>query len=190
LTFKIITLLTAGLTAATMAQAVEYNQIIVPQSALNFAYKQMGVAMEGKFKKFSAQISFDPAKLANAVAHIDVDLASIDTGSIDADEEVAGKLWFNTKAYPTASFVSNGIKSLGGNQYLATGRLSIKGKTLNVSTPITVQSDAKKSVFDGSFIISRTTYAIGEGEWRDLGTVADQIQIKFHLVVNASAAKI
>lgn len=173
---------------SAQAQAVEYNQIQTNQSALTFAYKQMGVSMDGKFNKFAAQISFDPAKLASAQAHIDVSLASIDTGSADADEEVAGKLWFNAKTYPLASFVSSGVKSLGGNRYQATGKLSIKGRTLDIVAPVTFQADGLKGLFDGSFNIKRTAYAIGTGEWADLGTVADDIQIKFHLVVIAPPA--
>ena len=179
-----------GLTlTAIQAQAVEFNQLQTNESALAFGYKQMGVAMDGKFGKFAAQISFDPAKLATAQAHIDVTLASIDTGSTDADEEVAGKLWFNAKTYPLASFVSSGVKSLGGNRYQATGKLSIKGRTLDVTAPVTFQSTGNRGIFDGSFVINRTAYAIGEGEWRDLGTVADDIQIKFHLIILAAPVK-
>lgn len=173
---------------SAQAQAVEYNQVQTNQSALTFAYKQMGVAMDGKFNKFSAQISFDPAKLASAQARIDVSLASIDTGSADADEEVAGKLWFNAKTYPLASFVSSGVKQLSGNRYQATGKLTIKGRTLDIVAPVTFQADGSKGVFDGSFNIKRTAYAIGTGEWADLGTVADDIQIVFHLVVIALPA--
>ncbi|MDO8208324.1 MAG: YceI family protein [Gallionella sp.] len=181
-------ILPALLLIASQAQAVEYNQVQTNQSALTFAYKQMGVAMDGKFNKFSAQISFDPARLANAQARIDVSLASIDTGSADADEEVAGKLWFNAKTYPLASFVSSGVKQLAGNRYQATGKLSIKGKTLDIVAPVTFQSDGLKGLFDGSFNIKRTAFGIGTGEWADLGTVADDIQIMFHLVVIASPA--
>lgn len=170
---------------ACAVQAVEYNQVVPAQSALTFGYRQMGVAMEGKFSKFSAQLAFDPAKLASARASIDVNLASIDTGSTDADEEVAGKKWFNAKAYPLASFVSTGVKSIGGNRYQATGKLTIKGKTLEVTAPVTFDGRA----FDGSFTIKRLAYGIGTDEWADLGTVADEIQIKFHLVVLASPAK-
>ncbi len=173
---------------SAQAQAVEYNQVQTNQSALTFAYKQMGVAMDGKFNKFAAQISFDPAKIASAQARIDVSLASIDTGSADADEEVAGRLWFNAKTYPLASFVSSGVKQLGGNRYQATGKLTIKGRTLDIVAPVTFQADASKGVFDGSFNIKRLSYGIGTGEWADLGTVADDIQIKFHLVVIASPA--
>lgn len=173
--------------AGSQAQAVEYNQLQTGQSSLTFGYRQMGVPMEGKFKQFAAGVSFDPVNLANAHAQFDVNLASIETGSADADEEVLGKKWFNAKTYPQASFVSSGIKSLGGNRYQATGQLAIKGKTQAITAPVTFSSDGNRGVFDGSFNIKRLSYAIGTGEWADLGTVADEIQIKFRLVVLASS---
>lgn len=179
--------ISALLLSAGVVQAVEYNQL--QSGALTFDYKQMGVAMDGKFNKFAAQIFFDPAKLAGAQAHIDVSLASIDTGSADANEEVAGKLWFNAKTYPLASFVSTGVKSVGGNHYQASGKLTIKGKTLDIVAPVTFQGDGKKGTFDGTFSIKRLAYGIGTGEWADLGTVADDIQIKFHLIVLATPGK-
>ena len=114
---------------------------------------------------------------------------SIDTGSKEGDDEVVGKLWFNAKVYPVASFVSTGIKALGGNRYVASGRLSIKGKTLDVTTPVTFRVEGTRGIFDGSFVINRLDYGIGEGLWADVATVADAIQIKFHIVVNASPAK-
>lgn len=181
--------LLALMIVSSPTQAVEYKQVQPNQSTLTFAYKQMGVPLEGKFNKFAAQVSFDPAKLAQARARIDVTLASIDTGSSDADEAVAGKLWFNTQTYPLASFVSNGVRQLAGNGYQATGKLSIKGRTLDVTAPVTYSASGNKAIFDGSFNIRRTDFAIGEGEWRDLGTVADDIQIKFHLTVFATPVK-
>ncbi|MCX7192049.1 MAG: YceI family protein [Proteobacteria bacterium] len=177
------------LLCTAQVEALEFNQLQPAQSALSFGYRQMGVAMDGKFNKFTAQISFDPAKLASAQARIDVSLASIDTGSADADEEVAGRLWFNAKTYPLASFVSTGVKQLAGNRYQATGKLTIKGKTLDIVAPVTFQSDGLKGSFDGSFNIKRLSYGIGTGEWADLSTVADDIQIVFHLVVNAAPVK-
>jgi polyisoprenoid-binding protein YceI len=183
------TMLLCLMLIAGHVSALEFKQVQTNESAVTFGYKQMGVPMEGKFNKFSAQISFDPSTLAKAQAKIDIDVASIDTGSADANEEVAGKLWFNIKAFPAASFVSTGIKALGGNRYQATGKLSIKGKTLDVATPVTFQADGAHGIFDGAFAIKRLDYAIGEGEWTDVGTVADEIQIKFHIVVTASPGK-
>lgn len=180
------TMLLCLMLIAGRVSALEFTQFDTNSSSVTFFYKQMGVPLDGKFSKFSAQLSFDPAKLDKAQARIDIDVASIDTGSAEANEEVLGKLWFNTKTYPTASYVSSGIKALGSNRYQATGKLSIKGRTLDVATPVTFQPEGSRGVFEGAFTIKRLDYAIGEGEWTDIGTVADEIQIKFHLVVNAS----
>lgn len=169
--------------------ALEFKQVQTNDSAVSFGFKQMGVPLDGKFNKFSAQLSFDPTQLAKAQARIDIDLSSIDTGSAEGNEEVVGKKWFNVKDYPTASFVSTGIKALGGNRYQALGKLSIKGRTQDVAAPVTFQSDGKRGIFEGAFEIKRLDYAIGEGEWTDVSSVANEIQIKFHVVVNASPSK-
>lgn len=169
--------------------ALEFKQVQTNDSAVTFGFKQMGVPLDGKFNKFSAQLSFDPTQLAKAQARIEIDLSSIDTGSAEGNEEVVGKKWFNVKDYPTASFVSTGIKALGGNRYQALGKLSIKGRTQDVAAPVTFQSDGKRGIFEGAFEIKRLDYAIGEGEWTDVSSVANEIQIKFHVVVNASPSK-
>lgn len=166
------------------AHAVEYKQIQTDKSTLGFGYKQMGVAMDGKFRKFATQLSFDPAKPASAKATFDVDLASIDTGSSEADQEVAGKQWFNTKAFPTARFVSSSVKALGGNKYEVTGKLTMKGRTQDVVAPVTFTPQGNQAAFDGSFSFKRVDFAIGEGPWAAFDTVANEIQVKFHLLAN------
>ncbi len=177
------------LLAANYAAAVEFRQVLTNESSVTFGYRQMGVPLEGKFNQFVAQMSFDPARIAYAQARIEINVASIDAGSTDANDEVVGKLWFNAKTYPGASFVSTGLKALGGNRYEASGKLTIKGKTLDVTAPVTFQSAGTRGIFDGSFSIKRLDYNIGEGEWTDVGTVANEIQIKFHLVVIAVPGK-
>ena len=169
--------------------ATEFNQVLTDKSTLSFNYKQMGVPMEGKFRKFAARISFDPAKLNAAQAQLDVALASIDTGFSEADEEVVGKQWFNAKDYPTARFVSTGVKALGGNRFEARGKLTIKGKTLDVLAPFTFKPEGSSSTFDGAFTLKRLDYAIGEGAWSDVSAVANEIQIRFHLVAVAAPIK-
>lgn len=177
------------LCAAALARAAEFKQVLPAESSVTFAYKQMGVTMEGKFGKFNAQIVFDPAKLNGAQARLDIALASLDTGVAEADQEAAGKLWFNSAAYPAASFVSTGIKALGGNRYEASGKLTIKGRTLDIVTPVTFQVNGAKGAFDGAFSIRRLDYKIGEGEWADVSAVANEVQIRFHLVTTAASGK-
>ena len=163
------------------AHAVEYTQVQADKSTVNFVYKQMGVAVDGKFRRFSSTLNFDPAKPAAAKATFDVDLASVDTGATEGDQEVAGKQWFNTKAFPTARFVSGSVKALGGNRYEVAGQLSIKGKTQDVVVPATFTAQGNTGVFDGSFTIHRADFTIGEGAWAKFDIVANDVQIKFHI---------
>lgn len=174
-----------ALATAFAAQAAEYTQVQADKSAINFTYKQMGVAVDGKFKRFSSQLAFDPARPASASASFDVDLASVDTGAPEGDDEVAGKPWFNTKAFPTARFVSTGVKPLGGNKYEVAGQLSIKGKTQAVVVPATFTAQGKSGAFDGSFSIRRADFAIGEGSWAKFDIVANDVLIKFHITANS-----
>ena len=183
------TMLICLMMIAGHVSALEFKQVMMNESTVTFGYKQMGVPLEGKFNKFAAQVSFDPARISQAQAHIEINVASIDTGSAEANDEVLGKLWFNAKTFPTASFISSGIKPLGGNQYQATGKLTIKGKPLDVTIPVTFQSNGNRALFEGTFTIKRLDYAIGEGEWTDVSTVANEIQIKFQLAVNAPGSK-
>jgi polyisoprenoid-binding protein YceI len=164
------------------AIAVEYLNVLPEKSRVTFTSKQMGVAVDGHFRKVSAAVSFDPARPAAAGARIDIDLNSIDAGSKDADDEVVGKQWFNVKAFPTASFVSSEVKALGGDRYEASGKISIKGRTQDVTVPFTVKQEGVNATFDGSMTIRRLDFAIGEGPWADVGTVANEVQIKFRFV--------
>ncbi|MGE5319238.1 MAG: YceI family protein [Hyphomicrobiaceae bacterium] len=174
--------LTASLLLPAAAQATEFNQLQPDRSTISFAYKQMNVPIEGRFKRFSGRISFDPMQPALAQAEIAIDVASIDTGFEEGDDEVAGKLWFNTRQFPVARFVSTSIKPLGNNRFEVTGRMSIKGHTHDVTTPATFKLDDGLGVFEGSFALKRGDYGVGEGMWADYGTVANEVQIRFRLV--------
>jgi polyisoprenoid-binding protein YceI len=178
-----------SLFAASAAQAVEFTQLQPEKSSVSFQYKQMNVPLEGQFKRFSGQLSFDPAKPAAGRAEFEIQLASIDTGTPEANDEVAGKLWFNTKAFPVARFVSTGVKALGGNRFEVAGKLSIKGRTLDVVAPASFRQDGAAGVFEGAFTLRRADYGIGEGVWADFGTVANEIQIKFRLTAAAAVGK-
>ena len=175
--------------AIVSAQAAEFNQLQPQQSEVAFVFTQMNVPIDGKFRQFTGKLSFNPAKPTLAKAEISIALASIDAGSDEANDEVAGKLWFDTKTYPSANFVATEIKPLGDNRFNVTGTMRIKGKTHTVSTPATFTQDGNRAVFAGSFILKRADFGIGEGVWADFGTVANEIQIKFKLVATAAAGK-
>jgi polyisoprenoid-binding protein YceI len=112
---------------------------------------------------------------------VELELASIDTGSEEANDEVKGKGWFDVKNHPTARFVSSSVKSLGAGRYEVAGKLTIKGRTREVVAPFTLKPFGTGAVFDGAFVLKRLDYGIGEGVWSDTDTVADEVQVKFHI---------
>jgi len=157
-------------------------QIDQTASTISATAKQLGVPISGKFKKFDADIKFDPAALAGAAARFTVDVNSYDMGMPDYNKEVTGKSWFDAAAYPTASFVSSAIQAAGGDSYRVTGKLTLKGKTQDISFPVTVKTSGTTRTFDGAFPIKRNDFAIGNGEWKDTSVVADEVVVKFHIV--------
>lgn len=175
--------------AALPAHAAVFDTVLPGQSHLGFTFKEMGVAIKGGFSRFTAQLEFDPARPAAAKAAIDVDLSSVDAGSSDANDEVVGAQWFDVKAFPHARFVASSVRALGGNRYQADGTLTIKGHARAVSVPFTYVDEGKTARFDGGFTVKRADFAIGEGEWADFGTVANDVQVVFHILANPSARK-
>ena len=173
----------ALIASATPASAanVDYTR-----SEIAFVSRQMNVPVQGRFRKFTAQIDFDPRKLAAAKAQIDVDLASIDTGSPDADAEVGKKAWFNTSAFPTARFTSGSVTQAGADKYQAQGKLSIKGVARDVIAPFTVKRAGDALTYEGSFTLKRLQFRIGEGAWSDTDTVADDVQVNFRILTTGN----
>ena len=167
-----------------LAQGAEYSVLLPQQSSITFVSKQMNVPVEGSFRKFTARIAVDPAKPETGKAHIEIDLAGIDTGSKEADDEVKGKDWFDTKNHPIASFTSTGITGKG--QYQAAGKMTIKGKTQVIKAPFTLKQEGSLLLIEGAFPLKRLDFGIGSGVWGDTDVVADEVQVRFSLAVAAA----
>ena len=173
----IATLALFTLPLATGAQQIDYGR-----SQITVTSRQMNVPVEAKFTKFSAQLAFDPASPDAIKAQIEVDAASFDVGNDDVNIEALDKDWLDVKKFPKAVFVSTSARSLAGGRYEARGPLTIKGSTHDITVPYTVKTDAAgNSVIEGVFNIRRLQYGIGEGVWRHIDVVADDVQIRFRL---------
>lgn len=152
------------------------------KSNVSAVFKQMNVPVEGKFRKFSAQIDFNAAKPEASTAAIEIDIPSFDLGDADFNKEAQKKEWFNGTQFPKATFVSSALKPAANGKLDVTGKLSIKGKTADVSFPLTVKKEGSHQVFEGALPIRRLAFNIGEGEWKDTSMVADEVVIKFRVL--------
>lgn len=172
-----LALASAGFTAAAQ------QKIIPAKSQIRFVTKQMNVPVEGQFKKFDATVAFDPARPEATKAEFEVDLGSIDLGNEEGETEARRKLWLNVDAFPKAKFVATSVKALGGGKYEARGPLTIKGTSREVVAPFTLADAGGMRTVEGQFPLKRLQYKIGEGQWSDTDTVADDVIVRFRFTL-------
>ena len=174
----------AAITQPAFAQAPPAASQIAAQSEIAFTTRQMGVPVDGRFGKFSAQIALDPKKPEAGSVAFAIDTGSARFGAAETDAEVPKAPWLNVARFPQATFQSSAIKGLGGGKFEVTGKLGIKGSTRDVLVPVQVTQAGGASTASGSFTIKRLDFKIGEGDWADTSLVANDVVVRFKLVLN------
>lgn len=164
--------------------AAAQQKLLPAQSSMAFEIKQMGVPVQGHFKKFDAQINFDAAKLAASKVNFTVDIASTTLGAPEMDSELPKPTWFNTAKFPQAQFTSSAFKALGGGKYEVAGKLAIKGQSRDVTVPLNMTQAGAITTASGVLPIKRLAFKIGEGDWADTSMVADDVQVRFKLALS------
>jgi len=176
----VVALTTASVTTTAFAQGKQ-AQLVAAQSELSFTSKQMGVPVDGKFKRFDAQLSFDPKQPETGKVAFSIDLTSVTLGAPELEAELAKVGWFDSKKTPQASFASTAIKPAGPGRFEVAGKLTIKGLTRDIVVPISLAQTGAMSTATGGFVLKRLEFKIGDGEWADTSMVANDVQVKFKL---------
>lgn len=179
---------TALVTAAFLPQLAHADQALVPaQSEITFVAKQLGVPLDGRFKRFTAQVAFDPKALPTSKIAFQVELGSVAINA-DSDAELVKPEWFNTPKFPKATFQSSAIKALGGGRFEVAGKLAIKGNARDLVVPVQLAQAGGLTTATGSFALKRLDFKIGDGDWADPSVVANDVQVKFKLVLQGVPA--
>ncbi len=177
--FRFPLFVSALLSLLVSAPAMAQQKLLPAQSEIVFVSKQMGVPVEGRFKKFDAQIAFDPAKAAAGKISFTVDMASATLGVKETDAELPKADWFNTAKFAQATFQSSSIKTLGAGKFEVSGALTIKGVSQAVVVPVSLSQAGSTTTALGAFALKRLVFKIGDNEWSDTSMVADEVQVKF-----------
>lgn len=183
--------LATALPAGAGPSAASATKLVADKSQIVFVTKQMGVPVEGSFKKFDAQVAFDPKKPEGGSVALQIDTASAGFGVPMSDAELPKQPWFDAAHFPQASFQSGAIKALGEGRFEMAGKLTIKGTTKQVTVPVSIAAAAgggNYSVASGSFTIQRLDYKVGEGEWTDTSVVGNDVQVRFKFTLAGLAA--
>ncbi len=134
-------------------------------SRLTFSSTFSGEDFVGTFRRWDAQIQFDPADLADSKAAVSIDMGSASTGEESRDDALPTADWFSVDLFPKASFVTRQIKFLGGDKYEADGDLTIRDTTKPVVLPFTLTITGDQAKMAGHLTIDRTTFGVGQGQF-------------------------
>ena len=161
------------------AEPASPTRLVADKSQIAFVSKQMGVPVEGTFKKFDAQVAFDPRKPEGGTVALQIDTASASLGVPMSDAELPKAPWFDAAHFPQAVFQSSAIKALGDGRFEMAGKLTIKNISRQVTVPVTIAPAGSHAVATGSFTIQRLDYKVGDGEWTDTSVVGNDVQVRF-----------
>lgn len=174
---------------AALAQNVSAQAELVPaQSEITFTSRQMGVPVDGRFKRFAAKVAFDPKHPETAKIALTIDLASVSLGAAEVEEEIAKPDWFDTRKFPQATFTSSSVKATGPGTFDVSGKLAIKQISRDVVVPVALTQKTSVTTVSGMFTIKRLDFKIGDGDWSDTSMVADPVTVKFKLVLTGIGA--
>ncbi len=102
-------------------------------SFLNFSVKHLGISLvNGNFKKFEGTYTSDKADLSDIKINFTADASSINTGVEQRDTHLKTDDFFNAEKYPVLKFESTSFKKGKGNEYVLTGKLTIRDITKEV----------------------------------------------------------
>lgn len=151
-------------------------------SRLTFRASANGVAFDGVFKTWDAQIAFDPKNLKASHATVTVSTASAVTGDPTRDQMLPTPDWFNVPKFAKATFVTSSITQASPDHYVANGVLTLHGVSRPVALPFTLTIAKDTAKMDGTTTIDRTQFGLGQGQAGGTETVAAQVSIGVKLM--------
>ncbi|MFT3818937.1 MAG: YceI family protein [Rubrivivax sp.] len=173
------------LLGALSAGAAAAQTVLPAGSEIRFVTRQMGVPVEGRFTRWQADVQFDPRQPQTAHVAITIDTRSIGFGAAETEAEAAKPAWFDSARFPQGQFRSSSVKALGQGRYEVAGSLSLKGQSRELQVPVNLAAGPApgQATASGSFTLRRMDFKLGEGEWADLSVVANEVQVRFKLLL-------
>lgn len=179
--FVITFLLTSSLGSLAHAESTAYI-IDAEHTSLGFEVPHLVIStVEGRFKKFSGQFTWDEKTLA---VEADVETASIETGQEKRDQHLRSADFFDSKKYPKMSFRSTGSERKNPQEWRLKGLLTIRGKTLPVVFDVDYKGKAvayekQRVAFKAQTIINRKDFGLSWNDAVEAGpVVGDQVTLK------------
>ena len=116
---------------------------------------------------------------------VQVGTASARTGDASRDQALPTADWFSAATFPTATFRSRAITATGPGRYMATGELAVRNVTRPIALPFTLAVSGRQATMDGSTEVDRSSFGVGQGQFKSGDTVGLKVKIVVHVVAHA-----
>lgn len=144
------------------------------ESTVRFSIKNFGVTTTGIFTGLTGTIDWEGDQPTHV--NLSVDARTIDTGVGLRDNHLRKEKYFDVEHHPRIQFTATHL-AREGDQWIATGSMTIKGVTREIKIPFTFQRAGNKVVFSGKFRLNRRDFDVGEGSI----SLADELVVDFRI---------
>ena len=178
-------LATVLFSSAALAQApagVPVFAITPVESKVRFAV-DASVSIEGTFDKWNASLTFTSPDISTGVLDVEIQAASVDTGSGMKNSKLKGNDFFDVKNNPLISFKSTKIVQTGPNTFEVDGNFTIRGVTKPEKLTLTVSGRGTGSgTIAGTMAFDRKQYGMNSGI--PFIKIADRVEVSINLRAN------
>ena len=167
--------------ASTAALAAEWR--VDPEaSRLDITYIEDDEAQSGLFERFSGEARFDTTHPEAARLTLTIDIESIALADRFRSEFVQSEAWFDRERYPTAQYELTSLTLIEGSRYASTGVLTIKGRSLPIETPITLELSETEAIAEGALSFDRLDFGLGDTVGGFIIDIGRAIEVRFRFV--------
>jgi len=143
--------------------------------------------VRGRFTGVSGRVSIAP-RMADSSVEVDIDMASVESGSKMRDDHIRSAELFDVENYPTAHFTSTSV-DWRGDRGTVHGDLTIHGVTRRVPLDVLFEGSARdpwggdRAVFSARTQLNREDFGITWNQALEAGglLVSKDIQIEINL---------
>lgn len=170
------------LSATAAAHAARYA-IVPGKSSLTFTGAYEGEPFEGRFARFTADVSIDAGNPAATSVAAEIDVASVDTQNAERDETLATPDFFDVARFPKARFRTTACRG-AAPRFVCDGRLTIRDRTRPIAFPFTIATRADgRTTLTARVVLERLAFDVGRGDWSDTALIADEVTVRVALVL-------
>ncbi|HYK64085.1 MAG TPA: YceI family protein [Patescibacteria group bacterium] len=163
----------------SLAQGVPVFVITPIQSSIKFDV-QASVAIEGTFDKWNATLTFTSPDVTTAVVDVEIQAATVDTGSGLKNSKLKGPDFFDVANNPLITFKSTKVVQTGPNTFELDGDFTIRGVTRSEKLTLNITGKGTGTgTISGTLYFDRKDYGMNSGI--PFIKIANRVEVKVAL---------